>query len=269
MTEPRSFGRMRVIKEKLPMIFSTAGLVDELGLSRAGLSSMNTFVKERVDQAVHGVIRVLRRDIGDIPADLAQVTAAKMLSTNASSSSSAKVIKTHLPRACNREQDGDLFLRYFHVSPAVIQHRLERGLRTQKVVELRCTDPITALLELLFDSDHVHDESNYLWNFEYTVDDNGERTYGELNTGNRWREAELFAGATRPLFDYNMMPIVAWTDGATPDSKRSTMIKPLVVTCGNLVGRVSRTNQGKAFLGFFNKLKVCCATCCQRILHIY
>ena len=69
---------------------------------------------------------------------------------------------------------------------------------------------------------------------------------------------QKYSGADRPGFDYGVMPLTVWVDGATPDHRRSTVLKPLVVACGNLIGNVTRSNKGKAFFAFVNKLTVHC-----------
>lgn len=81
--------------------------------------------------------------------------------------------------------------------------------------------------------------------------------YSELNTGNWWATAEKKSGASLNS-EYCIMPIILYTDGASPDFRRSVSLKPIVVQCGNYVGAVNRTSNGKRCAGFWPKIKVIC-----------
>lgn len=84
--------------------------------------------------------------------------------------------------------------------------------------------------------------------------------YSELNTGRWWATAEKKSGASLNK-EYSIMPIILYTDGASPDFRRSAALKPIVVQCGNFVGAVNRTTNGKRCVGFWPKIKVVCLTC--------
>ena len=79
-------------------------------------------------------------------------------------------------------------------------------------------------------------------------------TYGELNTGWRWREAALLSNADSLGFE--MMPIILYTDASHPDFRRGLGLKPIVVQCGNYIGAVNRTRKGKRCVGYWPSLKV-------------
>ena len=79
--------------------------------------------------------------------------------------------------------------------------------------------------------------------------------FSELNSGRWWTTAEAKSGAA-PNYEYELMPIILYTDGASPDFRRSVSLKPIVVQCGNYVGAVNRTNAGKRCAGFWPSIKV-------------
>lgn len=79
--------------------------------------------------------------------------------------------------------------------------------------------------------------------------------FSEQNSGTWWYTAEKKSGAC-PNYEYELMPLILYTDGASPDFRRSTSLKPVVVQCGNFIGDVTRSNAGKRCAGFWPKIKV-------------
>ena len=53
-----------------------------------------------------------------------------------------------------------------------------------------------------------------------------------------------------------VMPVILYTDGASPDFRRNLSIKPIVVSCGNYVGSVVRSMAGKRCVGYWPKIPV-------------
>lgn len=94
----------------------------------------------------------------------------------------------------------------------------------------------------------INAEENLMW------DANPGPPYAELNTGNWWDMVERNSRARENGF--HIMPIILYTDGASPDFRRNVSLKPIVVSCGNYKGSVCRSTQGKRCCGFWPKLKV-------------
>ena len=92
--------------------------------------------------------------------------------------------------------------------------------------------------------------------------------YSELNTGKWWATAEKKSGASLNS-EYCIMPIILYTDGASPDFRRSVSLKPIVVQCGNIVGAVNRTSSGKRCAGFWPKIKVVFWFCLGYACYLY
>lgn len=93
-------------------------------------------------------------------------------------------------------------------------------------------------------------ENNLLWRAETGP------PFSELNSGTWWATAERKSGADQN-YEYEIMPVILYTDGASPDFRRSVSLKPIVVQCGNFVGAVNRRNVGKRCAGFWPRLQVC------------
>ena len=82
------------------------------------------------------------------------------------------------------------------------------------------------------------------------------RSYAGLETGLWWKEAHKLAECDK-LGGY-LMPIILYTDGASPDFRRNLSIKPIVVSVGNFNVDCRRMVAGKRCVGYWPKLKVLC-----------
>ena len=67
--------------------------------------------------------------------------------------------------------------------------------------------------------------------------------------------------------NFRLMPIIIYTDGASPDFRRSLSIKPIVVSVGNYVGEISRKVSGKRCIGYWPKIKVFLPYLC--LIYVY
>ena len=218
--EPRAFARLAVIDKKMPLVLPTATLADQLGLSREGLTTVDKYIKGRLSLAVSALSIAVRDEIsgeavstgggrstlitslrplerhqlGELTAEMIQRAGGVIVSSSLSSVSSKKVLQRHVPRACDRKQDGDFYERKYYVSNATIQVRLAKDppLETQRFLDFRGTNIVAAAVDTLFDPETLKDEANYQWKYSPEFDgDSGERVYSELGTAGRWQEAEV------------------------------------------------------------------------------
>ena len=101
---------------------------------------------------------------------------------------------------------------------------------------LQFIDVACLVVELLHDTSIASEEH---WQWEpapYTG------KYGELNTGSWWRDAAFRMKAAE--IGCFVCPISVYADEAQPDWRKGTGFKPIVISCGNYVGSVSRTVKG-------------------------
>ena len=75
-----------------------------------------------------------------------------------------------------------------------------------------------------------------------------------FETGTWWEKAHKLSEADEHGFC--LMPIILYTDGASPDFRRNLSIKPIVISVGNISGESQRTVAGKRCIGYWPKLKV-------------
>ena len=220
INEPRAFARLAVIDKKMPLVLPTAALAHQLGLSREGLATVDKYIKGRLSLAVSSLSIAVRDEIsgeavwtgggrstlitslrplerhtlGELTAEMIQRAGGVIVSSSLSSVSSKKVLQRHVPRACDRKQDGDFYERKFYVSNATIQVRLAKDppLETPRCLGFRGTNLVAAAVDTLFDPETLKDEANYQWKYSPEFDrDSGERIYSELSTAGRWQEAEV------------------------------------------------------------------------------
>jgi hypothetical protein len=134
--------------------------------------------------------------------------------------------------------DGDKIRCTFHVSQDVIDRRRARNLDTQATVPYEFTDIISLAIEILTDEKFVKDPKNYLFGFSPSERHNRQRRFGEVNSGTRYRDAMRLSGADRPAAPYRICPLLLWCDKVSPDFKRQSQLKPIAMTCGNLIGAI-------------------------------
>ena len=120
-------------------------------------------------------------------------------------------------------------------------------------MEFVFTDIIALMVDLLIDAKFSKDKKNYLWNYSKSEKHTRTRRYGELNSGTRFRDAAYLSGADRAEAKYQLCQFVLWTDKCAPDFKRQAQLKPIAVTCGILIGAITRTVAGKRLAGFWPK----------------
>ena len=140
-------------------------------------------------------------------------------------------------------------MRTFTVSEDVIRHRSARGLATERTLEFEFTDIPALLVELLLK--FSGDKNNYLHEYAPMNRHTRKRQFGELQSGTRYRDALHLSGADRAEAKYRLCPIVLWTDSCNPDFKRQAKLKPIALTCGNLIGAIARSVAGKRLVGFW------------------
>jgi hypothetical protein len=145
--------------------------------------------------------------------------------------------------------DNDKIVRTFNVSEDVIQRRSARGLATERTLEFEFTDIPALLVELLLK--FSGDKKNYLYEYAPMHRPTRKRQYGELQSGTRYRDALHLSGADRAEAKYRLCPILLWTDSCSPDFKRQAKLKPIALTCGNLIGAIARSVAGKRLVGFW------------------
>ena len=97
--------------------------------------------------------------------------------------------------------------------------------------------------------------SNENLHFRSTYSLDEDHKFDEFCSGLWWKEAEIRSGV-HPTYEYELMPISMYADGANPDFRRKTSLCPIVVQCLNFSGQVLRSNNGKKIVGYFPKLKV-------------
>ena len=78
--------------------------------------------------------------------------------------------------------------------------------------------------------------------------------YGELNTGSFWRDAQIISQAKE--LGCHIMPVGLYTDKSIADFKQSIGLKPVIVTCGNYIGQVTRSQAGKRCVGYYPEVQV-------------
>ena len=78
--------------------------------------------------------------------------------------------------------------------------------------------------------------------------------YSELNTGSFWRDAQIISQAKE--LGCHIMPVGLYTDKSIADFKQSIGLKPVIVTCGNYIGQVTRSQAGKRCVGYYPEVKV-------------
>ena len=108
---------------------------------------------------------------------------------------SAKSIQKRIRSACDRDLDGTIIRKIFHV-PAGIP-----GIEQQDVV-LEFVDIACAITEMLLDNS-IASEENWIWEAEQFVG-----VYGELNTGAWWRDVERRSKAKKKGFQHLPSDIV-------------------------------------------------------------
>ena len=75
-----------------------------------------------------------------------------------------------------------------------------------------------------------------------------------METGSWWNTAHQKSKAAENGFV--LMPIILYTDSATPDFRLNMSIKPIVVSVGNISGDAQRSVAGKRCIGNWPSLKV-------------
>ena len=78
--------------------------------------------------------------------------------------------------------------------------------------------------------------------------------YSEMNTGWWWRE--VAARTCASVLGLLIMPIIFFMDASHPDWRQGADLKPIIVACGNYIGKVCRSRKGKRCIGYYPVLKV-------------
>lgn len=86
----------------------------------------------------------------------------------------------------------------------------------------------------------------------YTTDTR-ERLYGEITSGDWWKETEDCAREKNPRLD-GLLPILLYIDGVAVDFFSRVKMHPVVVSLGNLNRGQRDSLKGKRLLGFIPEL---------------
>jgi hypothetical protein len=106
----------------------------------------------------------------------------------------------------------------------------------EQTVEFKFVDVITLIVELLQDNS-IASAEHFQWEpTEYT----GE--YSELASGAWWRDVAHRMQSKK--LGCHVCPVSFYTDESHPDWRGGSGFKPLVVSCGNYVGSVTRSMKG-------------------------
>lgn len=143
----------------------------------------------------------------------------------------------------DREQDGDIIKSTFKIPD---EFRDKIGVPLEDV-DFAFIDPVVLAVELLCDPLLSSRESTQ-W-----VSEAFRPWYGELTTGSWWRDTER-RSRCRALNMY-LMALKMYADGSVPGFKQDSEFHPIVFTCDNLKGALTRTNRGKFCVGYWPKLK--------------
>lgn len=204
-----------------------------LDMSARGMDQLNQYVTSHVEEALRIVF----------PEGGAQLTDA--LATAKRKVPNPTYLKKKVFSLCNREWDGDLERHFFHVPP---DYKDQPGILSNKVM-LEFQNPVSACVELLLDPS-IASAQTYVWEAKPY-----DGTYKNIDSGFWFRDAERRSGVL-DHFGTFLMPIVFNTDAASVDGRQSVSLKPINMTCMNLVGSVCRTSRGKRCLGFWPKLNI-------------
>jgi len=146
-------------------------------------------------------------------------------------------------KLCNRAQDGKLIRATYRIPE---RFRSKKGF-PQADVDLVFMDILTLVVEKLMDPTISKKDTTH-WEAEVY-----KGLYGELPTGNWWRDAER-RSRVREVGAY-LLALLLYTDGSTADFRAGFSLYPIVFTVGNFIGDIMRSSKGNITVGYWPKLK--------------
>lgn len=149
---------------------------------------------------------------------------------------SASWVSRQVRQACDREQDDNLIKKSFFIPPGI------PDMPEQEVI-FEFQDIVSACVEMLLDWS-IASHENWIWRAARVGG-----VYSEMNTATWWEDVENRSQALR--LGLCIMPIILYVDTCHPDFRQDADLAPIVVSCGNYIGDINRTNHGKRCIGYW------------------